>query len=118
MDLWDFFQQSQINDAHHRINRAENARVDAENANRELLRQIDKLQLANMAIWSLVQDKLGLTDAQLSDRIREIDLKDGRLDGRVSSRGRECPTCRRIMSVRHSKCLYCGDIDFEPRPFS
>jgi hypothetical protein len=115
--LWDLFQQHQIREQSGRISRVENARSDAENSAGNLQRQIDKLQLANMAMWSLLQDKLGLTDAQLSDRIREIDLRDGALDGRAGSQGRQCPSCRRTMSVRHSKCLYCGEADFEPRPF-
>ncbi|MHB9130901.1 MAG: hypothetical protein ACYDBB_07395 [Armatimonadota bacterium] len=73
--------------------------------------QVDKLTLVNMALWSLLKEKAGLTNEQLRRRIEQIDLADGQLDGRVRTEAKICPQCRRVISARHHRCLYC---DFTP----
>jgi hypothetical protein len=63
----------------------------------------------NMAMWSILEEKLGVTEAQLAERVREIDMRDGKLDGRYAPEAMECPKCKRTMSVRHNRCMYCGE---------
>jgi ribosomal protein S27AE len=112
--LWDFYQQQQINETSVRVNRT---RADAEEGDQELERKLERMQLVNMAMWSLCKDKLGLTDEDLADKIRQVDMLDGLLDGRVSHQGKSCPRCKRIMSIRHKKCLYCGEVDLKAGVF-
>ena len=114
MDLWDFFQQSQINEHGRRIVQA---RSETDDARRELERKLDKLSLINMAMWSILEERLGVTEKDLGDRMRELDLRDGKLDGRAATQGRVCPSCQRMMSLRHRKCLYCGEPDFDGGAF-
>lgn len=33
---------------------------------------------------------------------------DGVQDGKATRTVARCPKCRRVMSPRHNKCLYCG----------
>lgn len=90
---------------------AQNAEVNADRARSEVQQieqRFDRLILVNMALWSLLQEKTGLTEQDLLDRVQEIDLADGQLDGKARKPVAKCPDCDRVMSSRHNRCLYCG----------
>ena len=70
--------------------------------------RLDKLTLVCMAMWELIQETTGLTEEKLLERVKQIDLRDGVADGKVTTKVAQCPKCNRIMSPRHKKCLYCG----------
>ena len=73
-----------------------------------LPQRLDRLVLANMALWSLLQEKTGLTEQDLLDRVQQIDLADGQADGKARKPPAKCGECDRMMSPRHKRCLYCG----------
>ena len=79
--------------------------------------RLDKLALVNMAMWSLIRQHTGLTEEDLMQRVQEIDLIDGRPDGKVTRQVMRCQSCKRVMSPRHSKCLYCGAAKLELTAF-
>jgi hypothetical protein len=60
--------------------------------------------------WTLLQEQHGYTDEQLIQRIQEIDLQDGKLDGKVAKEQvrPDCPQCGRKLMGRRPVCLYCG----------
>ncbi len=70
--------------------------------------RLDKLLLVNMAMWELLKDRTELTEEDLMAKVQEVDLRDGRADGKISKTVAKCPKCGRTMSPRHKKCLYCG----------
>ncbi len=70
--------------------------------------RLDRLVLATEAMWTLLRDKLGVTEEDLLNRINEIDLSDGQLDGKVRKPAVACPSCSRTISPRFPKCMYCG----------
>jgi hypothetical protein len=70
--------------------------------------RIERLSLVCMAMWSLIQDKTKLTEDDLLERVKMIDLMDGVEDGKASRGVQKCRACNRVMSPRHQKCLYCG----------
>lgn len=84
--------------------KAERARNDVQHIEQRL----DCLVLANMAMWSLLQEKTGLTEQDLLDRVQQIDLADGQADGKARRPPVKCGECGRMMSPRHKRCLYCG----------
>lgn len=93
--------------------KASDARADARTAARdvqELESQLDRALLACEAMWSFMRDKLGLTDEQLVQRINDIDLSDGKLDGKVRKKPVTCPKCNRTISPRFPACMYCGQV--------
>ncbi len=90
---------------------AKHAEANADRARSEVQhieQRFDRLILVNMALWSLLQEKMGLTEQDLLDRVQEVDLADGQLDGKARKPVVKCPDCDRVMSSRHKRCLYCG----------
>ncbi|UCE59105.1 MAG: hypothetical protein JSU63_16875 [Phycisphaerales bacterium] len=75
---------------------------------RELEERLDRAMLACEAMWSLLRDKLGVTDVELVQRINDLDLSDGKLDGKVRKSAVSCPKCNRTISPRFPQCMYCG----------
>jgi len=74
----------------------------------ELQDALDRTTLVCEAMWTLLRDRTGLTEEDLVNRVNEIDLSDGKLDGKVRRGGVCCPSCGRTVARRFRKCLYCG----------
>jgi ribosomal protein L32 len=67
-------------------------------------------------MWELLRDNVGITDEQLVSKIREVDMRSGRLDGKAPEQPAECQSCSRTVNARHVVCLYCG-AELSPHPF-
>lgn len=83
----------------------------------DLKEQVERLALLNQSLWELLRDKIGVTDGDLEAKIREVDLRDGIPDGKLSQHPLRCPRCGRVSNSRHKKCLYCN-LAFESDIFS
>jgi len=70
--------------------------------------KVDKLALICRAMWELLRDKYDLNDEILLNKVKEIDLLDGNLDGKVNIPPKTCSKCGRQVSKRHARCIYCG----------
>ena len=81
---------------------------------RELEFQVARLLLVNQAMWELLRDRLGITDADLERKMQEVDMRDGVQDGRITFGPVRCPACKRVSNSRYSKCLYCGQLFEKP----
>ena len=75
---------------------------------RELQHHVERLTLLNQALWEILRDRLGLTDHDFEEMAREIDLRDGVLDGKITNTPLQCPQCGRVSASKHYRCLYCG----------
>ena len=70
---------------------------------------VERLSIITEALWSILKEKHGYTDEDLMERMAEIDLRDGTLDGRAVSETPSCPQCKRMHVAKHRPlCLYCG----------
>lgn len=91
---------------------ADQAKTEAREAKTEieLLRaDMERLLLITEALWSLLKEQHEYSDDQLFKRVLEIDLRDGRLDGRVAPSAPEnCPHCQRVLPRRGFRCMFCG----------
>ena len=78
----------------------------------DLRTRVDRLHLATTAMWELLCERTGLDEDDLLAKIQEIDLRDGKRDGRIDTRASaspvECPECTRTNNARRTACLYCG----------
>lgn len=108
--LWDLIQQSQINEA---LSSSGDANRRTDQVRRDADRSqatIDALALSCAAMWELLSEKLGVTDQELMAKIQEIDLRDGKLDGKLANVTQACPGCARSNNAKRVRCLYCGTI--------
>ena len=69
-----------------------------------------KALMINEAMWELMRDRLKLTLDDLNDKLYQIDMRDGALDGKNQRQIVECPKCGRKVSPRHPACIYCSHI--------
>ena len=96
------------------------AQVDAQHA-RDVAREsamssdktrknTERLYLVVLAMWELLKDKAGLTDADLDAKVQEIDMRDGRLDGQDSTQTDPltCRQCGRTILSGQVQCSWCG----------
>ncbi len=70
--------------------------------------RVDRLSLICMAMWSLMRDKTGVSEEELLERVKLLDLMDGQEDGKATRTVSQCTRCDRPMNARHKKCMYCG----------
>ena len=70
----------------------------------------ERLYLVVQAMWELLKDKAGLTDADLDAKVQEIDMRDGRLDGQDSTQTAPltCRQCGRTILSGQAQCSWCG----------
>ena len=69
-----------------------------------------KSMMINEALWELIRDRHGLTEKDLHDKLYEVDMRDGILDGKNQRKAVECPKCGHTVSPRHPACIYCGQV--------
>jgi len=100
---------------------AKSASRHARNASskiKELEDRLEGLTLTCMAMWELIRDSGQFNEEDLMEKITEIDLRDGTLDGKLKTkRVSQCHKCGRKMSLRHTKCMYCGSTNLAQKPF-
>lgn len=112
--FWNAGQQAQIGELK---NDVRDAKYDAQDAARRsaeetylpYVKQLDKLGLVCQAMWSLIQERTDLTEQDLLNRVTELDLKDGVLDGKYTKSPVDCPKCGAKMCKKFNRCLFCGE---------
>jgi hypothetical protein len=72
--------------------------------------RLSKLSLICRAMWSLMEQKLGVTEEDLLKRITEI-------DGKVTKPALQCPKCKNVVCRKFNRCLFCGYKVPNPDPF-
>lgn len=85
------------------------ARNIAEETTRGVERRLEALEMSCAALWQLLKDKNGYTDAELINEIHKLDALDGQLDGRVGQSAQVCPNCgHKLLTKSSPKCSWCG----------
>lgn len=108
MDFIDIKQHVRLREHAKKLDSAKRAADGTAGRVEDLTETVERLKLACKAMWELVREHTPLTDEDLMARVREIDLRDGRLDGRAGGAPRACPDCERPNGGGRSACLYCG----------
>jgi hypothetical protein len=79
---------------------------------RSLEGQVLAMALEIDALRELLQEAGLLTSASFSARVREIDGRDGVVDGRLQHRNEQaCGACGHKLSWNARRCVYCGSRD-------
>jgi hypothetical protein len=94
------------------------AATDVRTQNEFIQCDVEKLFMLTEALWTILKEKHGCTDAELVQRLQEIDMRDGKLDGKVTKVKPDCPKCSRKLMGKRPVCLYCGAevarVDLQP----
>ena len=106
----DLYQQGQINDANAKAEQAKRNVDSLHQEIEELKRKSDALTIGCQALWEIVRGQLQITDRALLSKMEEIDLRDGRADGKISTVLAACPNCGRNSNSVRKSCLYCGTL--------
>jgi hypothetical protein len=72
-----------------------------------LQERTDRLVLVAHAMWTLMAEKMGITDADLVKRMTDLDAADGTVDGRVTALLVRCE-CGAMVCRKLNRCLFCG----------
>ncbi len=108
--FWDIPAYAETAAAERRAASSEHQAQRAQQQVRQLEERVDKLSMITAALWMLLKaHEPYLTDERLAQAVEEIDLSDGRLDGRVRNNVHECAACSRPVAPRHDRCIYCGN---------
>lgn len=76
----------------------------------ELESQVERLLMITESLWQIVRERENLDDQELIRRMVMIDMRDGKLDGRVAATPpRKCPSCERTLFKNRPRCPYCGE---------
>lgn len=70
--------------------------------------RLERLSLVCHAMWGLLQNKCGVTDAELEREMLRLDLADGKQDGKHAAPLLNCSECTRQNNPTRRACLFCG----------
>ena len=120
--IWDVFQQYQIHKLNKTFDAAKEVIAQDQAGQQATLGQMeekmDRLVLICRAIFELLEERTGVTDQDLVKKIAEVDLRDGKADGKMAAAAKPCPSCESMMSPRFNRCLFCGHKDTSGDPFN
>ena len=80
--------------------------------------RLDRLALISRAMFELLQEKTGVSEQDLMRKVAEVDIRDGKADGKMTPLSRKCPSCDSMISPRFNRCLFCGYRDESSDPFN
>ncbi len=104
-------QSRQIRMTNNRVSSAESVsdhrmrRADNEIA--ELAERFERMRTTCEAMWQLVCETTGLTDAHLTYRVYELDVADGQKDGKRTIKSTPCE-CGAMVNAKVAACQFCG----------
>lgn len=95
--------------------RVHDAALDAKEQSRRAIERLATLEqrsarlaVVNEALWLLLKERFGLTEAELEEKVRAVDAAGGGNEALLATSQVDCPRCARRVSARHARCLYCG----------
>lgn len=100
---------SNTEDANRLASRAEKETTRFEHRLTQLEKQNERLSLAIMALAEIVATQPNVTNDMIEAKMREIELRDGKLDGRLQRPAKQCGACHRTSNAQWTTCLYCGE---------
>lgn len=115
--FWELYQYGRIQEASANADAARSAARSHETDIRQLdgtvdrlERQVERLTLANLALAQVLRDRLGVKQEEIEAVVRDLDLSDGKLDGRLERpvQVKRCEACDRVNGPQRHSCLYCG----------
>lgn len=74
-----------------------------------LKQKVERLMMITEALWIVLKETTNYTDEDLKEIILEVDMKDGKLDGKVAAEAPGAyPNCGKTLQKNKRVCIYCG----------
>jgi hypothetical protein len=110
--LWDLYQELEIRQTKASARSAEEGHTSRLARTQDSVEKVEdrfeKLLLLTEAVWELAAPSLGLTEADLVAKVREIDARSGAVDGRRAIVVRRCSACQAAIEKGRASCAFCG----------
>ena len=78
----------------------------------DLMQRVNQLELLANALVSVIENKRLATREELEVMVQQLDLLDGREDGKIQSaqwhEAPRCGACNRYVNPNRQACVYCG----------
>lgn len=110
MSLWNLSQNLKIVEAQKDANRANYIADQAKRKAYASMESVERLVLIVRAMWELLHQHTDLTEIDLVNKVRELDLSDGKIDGKFTSDAKPaiCPVCGNNVHPSQTRCQFCG----------
>ena len=106
--IWETYNHAKAINAESAAARAEMKEERQSQKMQDVSDQVERLSLACQAMWELIRDRTQLTEQDLENKITEIDGRDGRVDGKISTQSLNCHNCGKPTHSKRSFCVMCG----------
>jgi hypothetical protein len=104
----DLYQQGRIHEAEASANRAASKAEAVHERLASQERRIERLALHCQAMWEMLRERAQFTEEEFVNKVLEVDLRDGRTDGRMAAQITDCPNCKQKTNSRRATCVICG----------
>lgn len=108
--LFDIAQEGRIRGVQRQAEKATERTIDLSANADTLKRRLDVMALANQALFEILQNRLGITEEEVIRGMAEIDVRDGKKDGKINPRVVECVRCARKVSTSRLRCMFCNEV--------
>lgn len=110
--MWNIYQHMQIKGLQqNQVLADEEARIQGKRQDAEvddLEDKLGRLTLICEAMWTILSQRFGVTVYDLMQIVHDIDMQDGRLDGRKVSPPTPCASCQAMVAAGVGHCQFCG----------
>lgn len=106
--LWNAGQSAQIHETRRQIAKSEETALDAKSQVALLEHKLARLTLVTEALWEIVKHQTGRKDTDLVAIMTDLDLSDGKRDGKHHRPIANCHQCGRVFQRAHARCMYCN----------
>ena len=107
---WDAYQQGQFAEVKTDAIEAKMQAAQYSDRVRALEVQVSHMALACQAMWEILREREGITETELLAKMKEVDLRDGAQDGRMTPVLTKCPACGKPSNSKNASCMYCGAV--------
>jgi hypothetical protein len=114
--IWD--SQQRYEDAQSAAERAQSKSEHLGAELKALQRQVDRMALACQAMWEIISENSDFKEEDLEKKMLEIDLRDGKSDGKIGASVLNCPSCGAKTNSRRPTCIICGAPVTSPHKFA
>lgn len=106
--MWNARQQREIANVQYHAAKAKQDSGRSAERIRDLEFSVERATLIAQALWELLRERLGTSDADLLAKMEEISARSEVQDCDAPSQPAPCANCARPLGTNAVRCLYCG----------